>query len=169
MRDRRRQFEMLPVRAIVFFVLAIASIAGLWAGDPIAAPTSTLPLNACLIESYEWHDADTPVRCLVRQYWGVRLYEVKGCRDEEYDAWEVGARGGANVTESEKEKGRKALADLRVLSVNRSLYIAPKGAGQRDDFGRLLGKLYLVGGDGKAIRLRDWAEANGHVRGKAVK
>lgn len=168
MDEQRTAFEFYPVRAIAFAALALASIVGLFAQDSPPVPTVSLPANALLVERYEWHDADTPVRAVVRLPWGVLLDEPKGLRDDSYDAWEVGERGGADVTPEERLKGLKAVDALRVLSVGRSLYVAPSGRGKRDNFGRLLGSMYLVDGGGRAIRLRDWAVSNGHVR-KTVK
>ena len=126
--------------------------------------SADLPSGALLVQSYEWHDADTPVGVVVRLPYGVLLDEPKGIRDSGYDAWEIGSRNGADVTDEERVKGRKALDAVRRLSIGRSLYLVPEGRGRRDSFGRLLGRLYLVGGDGAAIRLADWAREEGHVR-----
>ena len=38
------------------------------------------PPGACLVERYEWHDADTPVKCVLRLPWGVLLDEPRGIR-----------------------------------------------------------------------------------------
>lgn len=164
---RRTKFEFFPMRAAAFAALALASIVGVVAQDSVAVPTVQLPANAFLVESYEWHDADTPVRVRVRMPWGFIIDEDRGLRDDSYDAWEIGARGGAVVTPDEVRKGMQARDALRLFSVGRSLYIAPTGRGKRDSFGRPLGQLYLVDGAGRATRLRDWASANGHVRKQA--
>lgn len=119
------------------------------------------------MERYEWHDADTPVRCVVRLPWGVLLDEPRGLRAADYDAWEIGSRGGADVTAEERAKGQEALEQLRLISVGRSLYAVPVGRGQRDSFGRPLARLYLVRGD-EVISLAEWARSRGHIRTKKV-
>ena len=34
-----------------------------------ASATYAQPPGACLVERYEWHDADTPVKCVLRLPW----------------------------------------------------------------------------------------------------
>lgn len=129
----------------------------------LASATYAQPPGACLVERYEWHDADTPVKCVLRLPWGVLLDEPRGIRAVGYDAWEVGSRGGANVTDAEREKGRKALEEIRVLSVGKSLYAVPTGRGARDSFGRPLARLYLVRGN-EVVDLAEWCRERGHCR-----
>lgn len=124
-----------------------------------------LPPGALLVESYEWHDADTPVQCRVRLPYGLILDEPRGLRASNYDAWEIGSRGGAGVTEAERDKGRKALDEIRRLSVGRSLYVIPEGRGDRDSFGRLLGR-FVLWRPGELIDLGQWAKDRGHTRGE---
>lgn len=126
------------------------------------------PSGACLVERYEWHDADTPVRCVLRLPWGVLLDEPRGIRAVGYDAWEIGSRGGAGVTDAERERGRKALEAIRTLSVGKSLYAVPVGRGARDSFGRPLARLYLVRGD-TVVDLAAWCRNEGHCRPETAK
>lgn len=114
------------------------------------------------VERGRWHDVDTHVDALVRLPYG-NLIEGD-IRDESFDGWEVGFRTGTKVTEEEKAKGRKALNDLQVLGVNKTLYLEPSKGGRRDSFGRLLGKFWYIGGDGKPINVGEWAKQNGHTR-----
>jgi hypothetical protein len=132
----------------------------------IAQADATLPSNALHVQSFTWHDADTAVDVVVKLPYGVLLEESRGIRDDGYDAWEVGSRGGIDVTAEEKARGREALSKIKDLSVGKSLYLVPSGRGKRDSFGRLLGSLWLIGSDGKAIKVSDWAKANGHARSK---
>lgn len=132
------------------------------------AENHSAPAGAMLVESYEWHDADTPVQCRIRLPYGVILDEPRGVRAVDYDAWELGSRGGAGVTDEERAKGRRAVEELRRLSVGRSLYVMPVERGSRDSFGRPLGRLFLVR-PGEVIELADWARSNGHVRQQARK
>ena len=129
----------------------------------IASATCAQPPGACLVERYEWHDADTPVRCVLRLPWGVLLDEPRGIRAIGYDAWEIGSRGGADVTDAERERGRKALEEIRVLSVGKSLYAVPTGRGTRDSFGRPLARLYLVRGS-EVVDVAEWCRERGHCR-----
>lgn len=129
----------------------------------LASATYAQPPGACLVERYEWHDADTPVRCVLRLPWGVLLDEPRGIRAVGYDAWEIGSRGGADVSDAERERGRKALDEIRVLSVGKSLYAVPTGRGTRDSFGRPLARLYLVRGN-EVVDLAEWCRERGHCR-----
>ena len=131
-----------------------------------ASAAHAQPPGACLVERYEWHDADTPVKCVLRLPWGVLLDEPRGIRAVGYDAWEIGSRGGADVTDAERERGRKALDEIRVLSVGKSLYAVPTGRGTRDSFGRPLARLYLVRGS-QVVDLAEWCRENGHCRPNA--
>ena len=129
----------------------------------IASATYAQPPGACLVERYEWHDADTPVKCVLRLPWGVLLDEPRGIRAIGYDAWEIGSRGGADVTDAERERGRKALEEIRVLSVGKSLYAVPTGRGTRDSFGRPLARLFLVRGN-EVVDVAEWCRERGHCR-----
>lgn len=141
-------------------LVVVAWIATVSAQRPVETDP---PPGGLLIESYEWHDADTPVDCKVCLPYGVTLDEPRGLRASTYDAWEIGSRGGAEVTDAERVKGRKALDEIRRLSVGRSLYVIPEGRGKRDSFGRPLGRLVLWR-PGDTIDVGEWAKAHGHVR-----
>lgn len=130
----------------------------------LLAMTLAQPPGALQVERYEWHDADTATRAVVRLPYGVL---VEGTiRADDYDAAEVGSRTGTDVSESEKAIGKQAVEELRRLSVGRTLYVLPSKGGQRDSFGRLLGQLVLVDGGRRETWLREWAIANGFTRPK---
>lgn len=130
----------------------------------LLAITLAQPPGALLVERYEWHDADTATRAVVRLPFGVL---VEGTiRADDYDAAEVGSRTGSDVSESEKAIGRQAVEELRKLSVGRTLYVVPSQGGKRDSFGRLLGQLVLIDGGHRETWLREWAIANGYTRPK---
>lgn len=120
------------------------------------------PPGLLQVERGKWHDGDTVVDALVRLPYG-NLIEGD-IRAEDYDAWEVGSRTGSKVTDEEKSKGRKALSELEILGVGKTLYLQPSKGGRRDSFGRLLGKLWYIGGDGKPIDIGEWMRKNQHVR-----
>lgn len=154
----------MPIASIAIgFVMAVFSCV---VGDELSS--DRIPTGALLVESYEWHDADTPVQCRIRLPYGVILDEPRGLRAIDYDAWELGSRGGAGVTDEERAKGRFAVEELRRLNVGRSLYVAPVGRGARDSFGRPLGRFFLAR-PGEVIDLAEWARKNGHVRQQARK
>jgi endonuclease YncB( thermonuclease family) len=124
--------------------------------------TVAQPPGALLVERYEWHDADTATRAVVRLPYGVSIEAT--IRADDYDAAEIGSRTGSDVSESEKASGKHAVEELRRLSVGRTLYVVPSHGGKRDSFGRLLGKLVLVDGGKRETWLREWAIANGYTR-----
>lgn len=125
------------------------------AADP---PAGSLPVSG------RWHDADTLVDARVDLPYGLSLVERRGVRAMGYDAWEVGTRGGANVTPAERAKGQAALFAIRQLTDGRPLRIVPPAGDGRDAFGRLLGVLWVQSPDGSWVELSKWANDNGHVR-----
>ena len=130
----------------------------------LLAMTLAQPPGGLLVERYEWHDADTATRAVVRLPFGVL---VEGTiRADDYDAAEIGSRTGSDVSESEKAIGKRAVEELRRLSVGRTLYVVPSKGGQRDSFGRLLGQLVLVDGGRRETWLREWAVSSGYTRPK---
>lgn len=147
---------------------AIIGLAGLltlvgMAETPPAVRYSPAPANAMQIDPYEWHDADTAVDAVVRLPYGVLLEEDRGIRAIGYDAWEIGHRAGAVVTEAERARGRAALAELRELSRGRTLWAEPEKRGSRDSFGRPLARFWLRDESGW-IDVAQWARDRGHVR-----
>jgi len=130
----------------------------------LLAMTLAQPPGALLVERYEWHDADTATRAVVRLPYGVLIEAT--IRADDYDAAEVGSRTGSAVSEQEKAIGKQAVEELRRMSVGRTLYVVPSNGGRRDNFGRLLGQFVLVDGGKRETWLRDWAIANGYTRQK---
>ncbi len=130
----------------------------------LLAMTLAQPPGALMVERYEWHDADTATRAVVRLPYGVSIEGT--IRADDYDAAEIGSRTGSAVSEQEKAIGKQAVEELRRLSVGRTLYVVPSHGGRRDSFGRLLGRLVLVDGGKRETWLRDWAIANGYTRQK---
>jgi endonuclease YncB( thermonuclease family) len=130
----------------------------------LLAMTLAQPPGALLVERYEWHDADTATRAVVRLPYGVLIEAT--IRADDYDAAEIGSRTGSDVSESEKAIGKQAVEELRRMSVGRTLYVVPSNGGRRDSFGRLLGRLVLVDGGKRETWLRDWAVSSGYTRPK---
>jgi endonuclease YncB( thermonuclease family) len=130
----------------------------------LIAMTLAQPPGALMVERYEWHDADTATRAVVRLPYGVLIEAT--IRADDYDAAEIGSRTGSAVSEQEKAIGKQAVEELRRMSVGRTLYVVPSNGGRRDSFGRLLGRLVLVDGGRRETWLRDWAIANGYTRPK---
>ena len=123
----------------------------------LAQPPEALP-----VEQYRWHDADTAVGAIVRLPYGVLLEGA--IRAADYDAWELGSRGGQSVDDAERMRGKKAVEELRKMSEGGSLYIVPVPPGTRDSFGRLLGRFYVRKASGEVVDVRQWAVNNGHTR-----
>ena len=120
------------------------------------------PPEALPVERYQWHDADTAVGAVVRLPYGVLLEGV--IRAADYDAWELGSRGGQSVDDAERMRGKKAVEELRTLTEGGRLYIVPVPPGTRDSFGRLLGRFYVRRASGEVVDVRQWAVSNGHPR-----
>ena len=123
----------------------------------LAQPPEALP-----VERYQWHDADTAVGVVVRLPYGVLL--EGSIRAADYDAWEIGSRGGQSVDDAERMRGKKAVEELRTLTEGGRLYIVPVPPGTRDSFGRLLGRFYVRRASGEVVDVRQWAVNNGHTR-----
>ena len=130
----------------------------------LLAMTIAQPPGALVVERYEWHDADTATRAVVRLPYGVLIEAT--IRADDYDAAEVGSRTGTDVSESEKAIGKQAVEELRRLTVGRTLYVVPSHGGRRDNFGRLLGQFVLVDGSRRETWLREWAVSSGYTRPK---
>lgn len=142
----------------VLAALAVATEGRTSAGIRYADP----PRIAIQIEPYTWHDADT-ARGTIRQFYGLALEEERGIRALGYDAWEIGHRAGAGVTEAERARGQAAVAELRELSKGRTLWAEPDKRGSRDSFGRPLARFWLRDESGW-IDVAEWARDRGHVR-----
>lgn len=123
----------------------------------LAQPPEALP-----VERYQWHDADTAVGAIVRLPYGILL--EGSIRAADYDAWEIGSRGGQSVDDAERQRGKKAVEDLRRMSEGGRLYIVPVPPGTRDSFGRLLGRFFIRKPSGEVVDVRQWAVNGGHVR-----
>ncbi len=130
----------------------------------LLAMTIAQPPGALIVERYEWHDADTATRAVVRLPYGVSIEGT--IRADDYDAAEIASRTGSDVSEQEKAIGKQAVEELRRLSVGRTLYVVPSHGGRRDSFGRLLGQFVLVDGGRRETWLRDWAVSSGYTRPK---
>jgi hypothetical protein len=72
------------------------------------------PPEALPVERYRWHDADTAVDAVVRLPYGILLEGT--IRAADYDAWELGSRGGQSVDDAERQRGKKAVEELRGLT-----------------------------------------------------
>ena len=120
------------------------------------------PRVAIQIEPFTWHDGDT-AKGTIRQFYGLALEEDRGIRALGYDAWEIGHRAGAGVTDAERARGQAAVAELRELSRGRTLWAEPDKRGSRDSFGRPLARFWLRDESGW-IDVAQWARDRGHVR-----
>lgn len=162
-----RKFEIT-----VWILLVVVCAAGILAAaqsprNPGAIPAQTLyattpPAVALQIDPFAWHDADT-AKGTIRQFFGLAMEEDRGIRALGYDAWEIGHRAGAGVTDAERSRGQAAVAELRELSKGRTLWAEPEKRGSRDSFGRPLARFWLRDESGW-IDVAAWARENGHTR-----
>lgn len=126
-------------------------------------PEADAPECWCRVSDPFVQDCDT-IHGDVLLPWGVTLRN-QAIRANDYDAYESSKRRqSVNVTDAEVVKGKAATAALSALLKGGDLYVSP-GKRDRDVYGRLLGSFVVVKG-GKRVRLADWAEENGHIRGK---
>lgn len=94
--------------------------------------------------------------------WGVTLRNQR-VRCADYDAWESSKRRkSVEVTDAEVIRGNKATTYLETIIRSGRLFIQPADE-DRDNYGRVLGNLYLQTPDG-LFRVADIMKAKRHVR-----
>ena len=147
---------------MVLCVLTALAVAGASQRADQVRYADATPRIAIQIEPFTWHDADT-AKGTMRQFYGLAMEEERGIRALGYDAWEIGHRAGANVTDAERARGQAAVAELRELSNGRTLWAEPEKRGSRDSFGRPLARFWLRDESGW-IDVAQWARDRGHVR-----
>jgi len=107
-------------------------------------------------------DGDT-VQSTILMPWGLGLVD-RFVRLLDYDAWEIHRRrGGQVISDAEIAKGlvaKQALTDLCAKATSASVERGPRDF---DDFGRVLGRLFLTTPDGE-INVAEWMTAHGHTR-----
>ena len=120
-------------------------------------------VNRFQITVHKVLDADT-LQATIHLGWDVSL-EKKMIRCLDFDAWETShKRGSVVVTDEEIQKGikaREALIDL--LSKSIKAYVEP-GPEYYDNYGRVLGRIFLESKDGKITELSKFMKENGHIR-----
>lgn len=147
---------------VVLCVLSVLAVARAGQRPDQVRYADAPPRIAIQIDPFAWYDADT-AKGTLRQFYGVALEEDRGIRALGYDAWEIGHRAGAGVTDAERARGQAAVAELRELSKGCTLWAEPEKRGTRDSFGRPLAKFWLKSQTGW-IDVAQWARERGHVR-----
>ena len=111
-------------------------------------------------------DGDT-IKADVELGWGVWL-RGQSVRLLDYDAWEATKqRRSANVTDGEIVRGQAAHRDVSALLASGMVYLSP-GPEERDPFGRLLAKAYVVRSGGVVV-VSEYMRERGHQRTEATR
>lgn len=104
-------------------------------------------------------DGDTIVGH-IHMDWDITL-RFQSIRMVDYDAWESSKiRRSVNVTDEEVRKGKLATIELREHLRGKVLMISPRG---RDNYGRLLGKIWTVENN-KKTPIASFMKQQGHIR-----
>lgn len=108
-------------------------------------------------------DGDT-IQANIHLGWDVSLAN-KHIRCLDYDAWETSKRRKNKViTDEEIKKGFAAKADLQqLLQKAQKVYIEP-GPDFYDNYGRVLGRLFVVYPDGRVTEVSQYMKDAGHQR-----
>lgn len=109
-----------------------------------AAQVFQAPACQLRLENIEVVDGDTIHADICFPY-GVCLTH-QTIRASDYDAWESRRtrRAVGTITDAEIEKGKIAKADLEALKAD-GFFLVPEGKGTRDNYGRILGRLFSKG------------------------
>lgn len=97
--------------------------------------------------------------------WGVSLYD-QDVRLLGFDAPEVSRRRrSVKVTDEEIERGRIAEAALGTLLMTGTVHLYPDAAQPtRDNYGRLLGRLFVHPEGHEPVDVAEWMIKSGHIR-----
>jgi endonuclease YncB( thermonuclease family) len=130
-----------------------------------AAPVFPIPARVIEVK-----DGDTIEADLILP-WSVTL-RAQSIRENSFDAWESSKRRqsgavGGEISDAEVVKGKLAKEFLKTLLERNEVFVEPtrnaKGFGDRDVYGRVLGKLW-VARDGKWIDVGAEMISHGHQR-----
>lgn len=129
-------------------------------GAEPAAPA--VPRNLIPAQIDDVQDGDTLIVRLSLGY-GVTL-DPQPLRLLDVDAWELTRRRqSVDVTDAELQKGKAARNALAQLIADSDAAYIEQGREPRDNYGRLLGRLYLTR-RGELLDVAKWMRANGHQR-----
>jgi endonuclease YncB( thermonuclease family) len=169
--DRQTVFQRgkMMTRSVFIAIAGIvtATIAMQLEGSEPVTSSPRFPIPARVIEV---KDGDTIAVDLVLP-WDVTL-RAQDLRENSYDAWESSKRRhssavGGEVTDAEVAKGKLAAEFLKSLLTGGKVFVEPahseKLFGDRDVYGRVLGKLWVFK-DGKWIDVAEEMNRKGHVR-----
>lgn len=133
------------------------------AAGPKITPTPQLTPDCWLrVDNPKIHDADTLKGDVILPY-GITL-RAETIRASDYDAWEITrTRQSVTVNDAEIARGKKATAEFKELVEGATIYISPPLGEERDNYGRLLGKLMLIRGQ-ECLDVAAWMKSHGHCR-----
>lgn len=160
-------FALLVGASISFAVNEIVSAA------PVAAPRVQAVADATvhrfnvngppILRVHRVVDGDTIEADVLLPFDVALLHQKIRCSD--YDAWESSKRrSSVDVTDAEVTKGKAATKDLKELLDSMPIIWLLPADECRDNYGRLLGRLYVADGKRKAFPVSEWMTARGHVR-----
>lgn len=127
------------------------------------------PLYPVPVKVLEVKDGDT-ITADILLPWAITIRE-QAIRENSFDAWESSKRRQSEaagvITDAEVAKGKVATTALKAMLEGADVYLEPtrssKSFGERDVFGRVLGKLWIVQ-QGKWIDVGEAMTKLGHDR-----
>lgn len=129
---------------------------------------------ACLGEDFQGYelanirviDGDT-IEADVLLPWSITLRQ-QPIRASDYDAWESSKRRrSVEVTDEEVRRGKIATEQLRGLAMRATIYALPASEG-RDNYGRILARLYYVDDQGRTESIAQMMHRGRHVRVRTI-
>jgi endonuclease YncB( thermonuclease family) len=99
--------------------------------------------------------------------WSITLRQ-QGIRASDYDAWESSKRRrSVEVTDEEVRRGKIATEQLRGLAMRATIYALPDKE-PRDNYGRILARLYYVDEEGRTESIAQMMTRGRHVRTQSI-
>jgi hypothetical protein len=129
----------------------------------MAGPVIQLPENEYPLENVRIIDADT-IDADIMLPLGVTLTATR-IRLSDFDAWESSRRRRTvTITDEELVKGKHAakLLGMLVKSSQRSVLLLAEG--DRDVYGRVLGRMVVYDADGQRVFVADFMDEHGMLR-----
>lgn len=118
--------------------------------------------NGYQLENIRVIDGDT-IEADVLLPWGITLRQ-QGIRASDYDAWESSKRRrSVEVTDEEVRRGKIAAEQLRGLAQRATIYALPAKE-PRDNYGRILARLFYVDDQGQTESIAQLMTRGRHVR-----
>lgn len=132
-------------------------------GEEPAVPIKELPPILNRIDNIRVKDGDTIQADIYLGFDVILTDQSIRCLD--YDAWEASKRRrSVRVTDKEVEKGLEAKEFLVSLSEENTLYVEENEKRSRDNYGRILGRVFLVSPEKGLRSLSVIMKAEGHDR-----